>query len=92
MDKGVKVVMQFLDIIFGSIVSLAIFDMTPQGNQLLSEVSDWVKLVVSIIGIIYFILMGPYRKRMRKETLNGVRLDNKIKRETLEKLEKENNK
>ena len=91
MTRSVKVLFQFFDIIFGGVASLAFLDiMTPAGNILLSEVSEWFKLTVSIVGLVYFIVMYPHRRKMRKKMEKKADLDNYIKAEELEKLKKEN--
>ena len=81
----VKMLYNFLDAIFGSVWALMIVDIIQTSNEVLHSVDGWFKVLMSFVGLIYFVMMIPHKIKMQS-------LDRAIKKQELEKITKENDK
>lgn len=80
----IKLLWNILDIFFLSIWGLTIIDVLKiaDGGSY-SSLDGWIKTLMALAGLIYFIITIPHKVKMQ-------RLDRKLKREEIEKLEIEN--
>ncbi len=80
----IKLFWNILDVFFLSIWGLTIIDILKmaEGNYY-ANLDNWIKTLMALAGLIYFLITIPHKIKMQ-------RLDRKMKKEEIEKLEQEN--
>ena len=80
----IRLLWNILDIFFLSVWGLTIIDILKlaDGNSY-ADLDDWIKTLMALAGLIYFLITIPHRIKMQK-------LDRKLKKKQIEKLEIEN--
>lgn len=80
----IRLLWNILDFFFLSIWGLTIIDLLKlaDGNTY-ANLDDWIKTLMALAGLIYFLITIPHRIKIQK-------LDRKLKKEQIEKLEIEN--
>ncbi len=81
----IKFLWNILDGFFLSIWGLTIIDVLKLAEGGYSSIDNWIKTLMALAGLIYFIITIPHKIKIQ-------RLDRKLKKEQIEKLEIENKK
>ncbi len=81
----IKFLWNILDGFFLSIWGLTIIDVLKLANGGYSGIDNWIKTLMALAGLVYFLITIPHKIRMQK-------LIRKEKQEQIEKLEIENKK
>jgi len=80
----IKLLLNMLDYFFLSIWGLTIIDILKIADGgTYSSLDNWIKTLMALAGLIYFLITIPHKIRMQK-------LERKEKQEQIEKLEIEN--
>ena len=79
-----KFLYNLLDTIFLGVWGLTIMDLVPLLNvEIFDSIDGVIKTLMAFVGLLYFIVTIPHKIKMQ-------RLDRKIRKEELEKIEREN--
>ena len=81
----IKFLWNILDGFFLSIWGLTIIDVLKLADGGYSSIDNWIKTLMALAGLIYFVITIPHKIKIQ-------RLDRKLKKEQIEKLEIENKK